>query len=303
MSAKIRTYFWVFAAVLATWLMLAESGFAQTPEWYNELNQFQQQITFDWRNRAFNIGVSIFFALAVLDLVVFGIGLKFSDKSIDPVNTSLKKLVTLVFLFAIIMFFWLLEALVLGFQEIAFTIYGAEMDLNEFQIISAGLWFFNAAYQSLQANYSWVNILSLSASFSVFFLLFALAGFVVLAIQYAYITMEVLIALTFSPLFLGFLPMKFTRVYSERYISYIFHLGVKVFLFYMIFYFFWSVLMMMVQNVYSSQDFGWHVLLSIGFFSFLAIFVLAKIPGKMSQFITENQNLDLGKVLNRMDEL
>ena len=303
MRSNSYKYLWLMGSAAILLLVIAESGSAQAPDWYTDLNNFQQNITYQWRNRAFSIGLTIFGALATIDLIILGYGLVFSDTNVAPITSIIRRLIFIAFLFAILNLFWVLESFVAGFEDIAFNIYGSEMNINEYSIMMTGFDFFSTAKEAFEDNYGWLNYLSGSAVFDTIFLLLVLFGFIILAIMYAYISLEVLMALTFSPLFLSFLPFRITRSYSERYISYILHIAVKVFLFYMIFFFFWSVLEAIVNNLETTGEYGWPTLLSLGFFTYLGITALYKIPSKISQFVTENQDIDLGKFLNRIDEL
>lgn len=283
------------------------------------ITEYQEITSYEWRRRALDLALMLFITLATLDLIIFAIGLKFSEKDIPILNTVVKKLVVLGIFFAMLLLVWFLDEVVYGFQQFAAYITGEEEVLTEADIMGLGFeyfWhiltpgegFWERTWSFLR-NVSGMGPLpttpmnSFKAYVSLGAAVLILIAFIIIAIQYAYITIEIMITLAISPLFMGMLPLKISRVYPERYLSYIIHLGVKVFLFYILLGFMISVLSVMIDNLVSTGAFEFSDHISLLFMAFLSVTVLARLPDKMAQFITENQNIDLSKLVNRINEL
>ena len=281
----------------------------------DSLNEFQEVVSLEWRARVFATAIAIFISLAILDLIFFAIGLKFSDKEVAILPTLSKKLIILIFFFVMLIFYWSLDILVEGFQQIAGIVSGNPQVYSEADIMMLGFQFFGDILRS-ESGF-WANARrvaegaflggaspsSLRLFMKVTAAILIFIAFLVIAMQYAYLTIEVMIALSISPVFLAFLPMRITRGFPERYLSYIFGLAVKVFLFYIILAFMMVVLhdqieMLSDEGIYSFTE-TWGLL----FLAWLTVTVLGKLPSKMAQFVAENQNVDFGKLITRINEI
>lgn len=283
------------------------------------LTEFQEITSYEWRRSALNIGLMLFLTLATLDFLIFGISLKFSEKDVPILNTIVKKILILGIFFTILIMVWFLDEIVYGFQQFAAYITGDDEVYTEADILSLGFQYFwhilTPGEGFWERTWSFMrNVTSMTglpstpmntfkAHISLGSSILILIAFFIIAIQYAYLTIEIMITLAISPIFMGMLPMKISRVYPERYLSYIVHLGVKVFLFYILLGFMMTVLSAIISNLTSSGAFEFGDHMGLLFMSFLAVTILTRLPDKMARFITENQNLELDKLVNRINEL
>lgn len=283
------------------------------------LTEFQEITSYEWRRSALNIGLMLFITLATLDFIIFGISLKFSEKDVPVLNTIIKKILILAIFFTILILVWFLDEIVYGFQQFAAYITGEEEVYTEVDILGLGFQYFwhilTPGEGFWERTWSFMRNVSgmaglpstpmntFKAHVSLGAAILILIAFFIIAIQYAYLTIEIMITLAISPIFMGMLPMKISRVYPERYLSYIVHLGVKVFLFYILLGFMMSVLTVIINNLTDTGAFEFGDHMGLLFMSFLAVTILGRLPDKMAQFITENQNLELGKLVNRINEL
>ncbi len=311
---KTHSMVWLGGAGLLLILLVPEGAFGQA-SFVDSLNEFQEVVSVEWRARVFATAVAIFVSLAILDLIFFAIGLKFSDRQVAILPVLSKKLIILLFFFVLLIFYWSLDILVEGFQQIAGIVSGNPQIYSEADIMMLGFQFFGDILQSESGFWASARRVAEGAflggmSPSNLRLLMKVAAavlifiaFLVIAMQYAYLTIEVLIALAISPVFLAFLPMRMTRGFPERYLSYIFGLSVKVFLFYIILAFMIVVLHEQIDTLANEGIYSFTETWGLLFLAWLTVTVLGKLPSRMAQFIAENQNVDFGKLITRINEI
>src|SRR5699024_8170407 len=122
----------------------------------------------------------------------------------------------------------------------------------------------------------------------------AAGSYVFLALQYAYITIEVMIVLAIGPIPLAFGGMEWSRGVAESYITDLVELGFKVFLFYFVFGIARSILGGVAEQVINGDlaNFkeAWWLVIEIGFVALLSVKVLWKIPGSKAKSLTRHLN-------------
>lgn len=273
---------------------------AQTnmPSYFDSITSFQENIAEIWKARAFIVSTTFFGLFVIIQGSFYGY--RFFSKKF-AVNTSQiwRKFATLLILYFILLGFYQLENIVFGLQEVALYITEEEQPITEMGMLQEGFQIaLNAGTPFDGSNWwgyitgSWNGLMT--GGFYFVAVWAVVLSYAIMALQYAYITIEVMIVLAIGPVPLAFGGMEWSRGVAESYISDLVELGFKVFLFYFVFGIARTILTNVAEGAIdgSMAGFGeaWWMVVEIGFIAVLSITVLAKIPGPKAKNLCRHLN-------------
>lgn len=285
--------------VLAVGLGFSISA-AQTnmPSYFDSITGFQEQTAEIWKTRAFVVSSFFFGLLLVIQGSFYGYRF-FSKKFAVNKGQVVRKFATLLILYVILFGFYQLENIIYGLRDISLFIIGQDQQINEMGLIQEGFEVALKAGDPFQES-GWLSYLKGVWNSMMTGGLYWIAtwgiviSYVVMALQYAYITIEIMIVLAIGPVPLAFGGLDFSRGIAESYIKYLFELGFKIFIFYFVFGVSRSILSSVSANVISGSlaDMGdaWWMIIEIGFIAILSMTLLLKLPGPIAKRLTEKLN-------------
>ncbi|SHG54715.1 TrbL/VirB6 plasmid conjugal transfer protein [Fodinibius roseus] len=311
MSNRRLKYSFAFVVTLLLVVIIVPDVIAQQT-FSDAIDQFQQVDSQLWRAKALDIGSDIFFVLAVLDIIFYGVSISQGWIKRSIAEVVVREGILLGIAGIILIFYDTFDGLVWGFIDIAQEITGIGNNLNESKIFFMGWdYFLNTSSAALE-NISFGDIFSLrgvadgtlistvvlfKAGLNTLCGFVVFVGFFVIAVQYAFITIKVIIVLTTGPVFISFLPFKPTKRWGERYLAYLFKLGIQLFFFYIILGFSMSVLTELIGNIETSSVPDFSESWELAFMAVLGVFLLAKIPGEASSYITQDTEFSISSIL------
>src|SRR5699024_3045128 len=124
-----------------------------------------------------------------------------------------------------------------------------------------------------------------------------MVGFFVIALEYAFLQIEVILMLTVGPVFLGFSPLKSTRQWATGYLTYMIGLGIRLFIFFVILGFGYNVMESVLNRIQNQAFLSFMMVYSLAFFAILTVFLLAKLPAEIERRITSKANFDVESLL------
>jgi hypothetical protein len=272
---------------------------AQTtnPSYFDSITNFQQNMAEIWKTRAFIVSSTIFG-------VFFAIQGSFNFyRVLSPKYKTDKdiwdKFKTMFIIWVILLVFYQLENIIFGLRDIALFITGEDQAITEMGMLQEGFQIALNAGKPFEGN-SWWGYLASSWNgmltggvywLSAWMIFFAYGA---MALQYAYITIEIMIVLAIGPIPLMFGGLEFTRGVAESYISDLIELGFKVFLFYFVFGISRTILSNVANVIVdgSIPDFGeaWWLVIEIAFIAILSVGILLKIPGPKAKSLCRHLN-------------
>src|SRR5699024_9151506 len=122
----------------------------------------------------------------------------------------------------------------------------------------------------------------------------AFLGFVVMvvfftvALQLAILEIEIMMAISIGPVLLGFSTLKATRRMVTAYVSEVGILGSRIYVFLVVLMFAYRTMDNILQKLQSPESITFQFTYSLAFFSMLTVFLLAKLPGRIEQKITQH---------------
>src|SRR5699024_4711905 len=311
MSNRRLKYSFAFVATVMIVVIVVPDIMAQQ-SFSDAINEFQQVDSQLWRAKALDIGKDIFFVLAVLDIIFYVVSI-----TQGWIKRSIKEvLVREGFLLAIagtiLLFYDTFDGLIWGFIDIAQAITGIGNNLNESEIFFMGWDYFLTISTASLEGIDFGDIFSLrgvadgglisvvvlfKAGLNAFCGFIVFLGFFFIAVQYAFITIKVIIVLTTGPVFISFFPFKPTKRWGERYLAYLFKLGIQLFFFYIILRFSMSLLTELIANIDPKNVLDFSRTWELAFMAVLGVFLLAKIPAEASSYITQDTEFSIDSVL------
>lgn len=298
-----RKYFLSLSVFVLLILGFAHIGMAQsggsTQFFSHRLNEFQNTISVVWRSKVAYYARLLFITTATLDLVLTGIGVTLGWFSAPPQKLFIRKIMFLALIFAIITFFTHLTGLADGFVEIGKNLSGYG-NLSSASIMGKGLDHLKDVNLKSVLPAGMLDLITSPISTMtrgivvLIFSIMAIVGFFIIALQFAFITVEATFIFSVGPLFLGFLPLKWTRQIGEKYFNYMIFMGVKLMVFYLIV----SFVLTILDSLFPiGGNFTWNDVWSTGFISIISVFLLAKIPNNFAERMVGNVHLSLNDFL------
>jgi len=279
---------------MVLWLLLVRPGFGQGSDFAWSLQHLREQMGPQWLDRALQIGRTIFLTLLIIDVLFFGYSVAMGNIQRPTLQVIVKRIIIYGVLYAILIWFKKLGLIAAGFRRIANQVTGLNETVSPYNLISKGFEFF---VMVLKGSFKQITLWSLFtnnvyASFRM--LLEAFLGFVVMvgfftvALQLAFLEIEIMMAISIGPVFLGFSPLKATRKMGTAYVSYVLSLGIRLFVFFIILGFAYGTMDNILQKLQSPESITFQFTYSLAFFSMLTVFLLAKLPGRIEQKITQH---------------
>jgi type IV secretory pathway VirB6-like protein len=244
----------------------------------------------------------IFFVLLTLNIVILGVSVAMGWAQMPTMRTIYFQ-IFLMLLFVVVLHYWfVIGKIVWGFSDLAAKVTGQSSKIGIGSLIWKGFTFLlkysKANLQQIGISIFHVSLLGLVnvciselSAFGVF------AGYLIIALQYGFIMIEVTMAIALGPVLISFLPFKATRVYAERYFSFIFKLGFEVFFFFCAFSLIHSSLSKIYQNINGLSQITAADAWGLAFMAILSVFILAKIPGKFADAIADRTEFSLESLL------
>jgi|GEM_PF-4990559 len=271
---------------------------SQNPSYFDSITNFQQNVAEVWKTRAFILSTTLFALLATIQGIFYGY--RYLSKDFRT-NTSKiwRKFATLLILYFILLGFYQLENIIFVFRDIALFITEETEPITEmgmlqegFQIaLNAGKPFEGSSWWGYLTG-SWTGIMTGGVYFLAVWMIFG--SYAIMALQYAYITIEIMIVLAIGPIPLAFGAMDFSRGVAESYITDLIELGFKIFLFYFVFGISRSILSnvadVVVEGNLTGMGEAWWLTIEIAFIAVLSVSILAKIPGPKAKSLTRHLN-------------
>src|SRR5699024_8877316 len=309
-NRRLKLIFGFVVALMLIFIAIPDVIAQQT--FSDAINKFQQVDSQLWRAKALDIWVDIFFVLAVIDIIFYGISITQGWIKRSIAEVVIREGILLAIAGTILIFYETFDGLIWGFIDIAQEITGIGNNLNESKIFFMGWDYFLNTSSAAVENVGFGAIFSvrgiadgfiisgvvlLKAGLNVLCGFVVFVGFFVIAVQYAFITIKVIILLTTGPVFISFLPFKPTKRWGERYLAYLFKLGIQLFFFYIVLGFSMSVLTELISNIETSTVPDFSESWELAFMAVLGVFLLAKIPAEASSYITQDTEFSISSIL------
>lgn len=273
---------------------------AQTsnPSYFDSITNFQQNVAEIWKTRAFIVSTTFFILFATIQGSFYGYRF-FSSKYAVNKGKIIRKFVTIFIIYFFILGFYQLESIVFGLRDIALYITGEDQPITEMGMLQEGFQVALNAGKPFEGNSwwgyligSWNGLLTggvyFLASWSIFF------AYAIMALQYAYITIEVMIVLAIAPVPLAFGGLEYTRGVAQSYFTDLIELGFKIFLFYFVFGISKSILSnaanLVVDGNVPGFDDAWWLVVELAFIAILCVGILWNIPGPKAKSLTRHLN-------------
>lgn len=273
---------------------------AQTsnPSYFDSITNFQQNTAEIWKTRAFYVSTTLFVLLLFIQGSFYGYRF-FSDKHSVNIKKIGKKFGRLFIIYLFILGFYQLESIVFGLRDMALYITGEDQPITEMGMLQEGFEIALNAGKPFEGNSWWGYLLGswnglltggvyFIAAWSIFF------AYAIMALQYAYITIEIMIVLAIAPVPLAFGGLEFTRGVAESYFSDLIELGFKIFLFYFVFGISRSILSnaanVVVDGNVPGFDDAWWLVIELAFIAVLSVGILWKIPGPKAKSLCRHLN-------------
>lgn len=217
----------LFVGALAALVLVPVPSEAQV---LDQVLQAYQSASQTWFSRMYVIGLSLFIALAVIEMAVSGILWAASTRSF--VRPFLVKIILITFAFSLLSLFPLfVPKIPQSFQQAGQAASGGAA-ISPSAVVDVGIQL--ATIEML--NLSGVGLLThpTGAFFASLLALLTLLCYVALAIQLCLVLVESYLLLANGALFLGFAASRFTAKLAENFIAYAFNLGIKTLIIYLL---------------------------------------------------------------------
>ncbi|HXU44465.1 MAG TPA: P-type conjugative transfer protein TrbL [Thermoanaerobaculia bacterium] len=185
-----------------------------------------------WLQRMLPIAQGTFALLAAIELAISGLLWGLRRDSIDQIlGEALKKFLLLSFLFALISAFPLFVPMITHGFEAAGQVASGQTVVNPSGVLAIGIELATQILLSVGSLSSFYPVGSTVASFTALIVVLAFAS---IAAQLVLVLVETTIVLSGGILFLGFAGFRGTASFADNYLTWSFHVGIKIFLLYLL---------------------------------------------------------------------
>lgn len=308
MASTHKNYYLAGPVGLIIMLLVPAVVFGQSdPTYYaNTLNHLIEGLAPTWKAHALRIGRLIFITLIVIDLIFLGVSIALGRIESPTLQVIISRVIIYVIFFAFLFFFEYLGYIVWGFEQMAGYVTGFHNRVNSYQLLKQGWHFLQNVSQSSLAKWSLFGLFRskgtgiFEVGMAMFFGFIVMVGFFAVALEYAFLQVEVIIMLTIGPIFLGFAPLKPTRSWASRYINTLITLGITLFIFFVILGFAYGTMQHILSIIRNAKNLTFSMEYSLAFFAILTVFLLAKLPRTIADRIMGNANFDVEGLLPRL---
>jgi hypothetical protein len=265
-----------------------------------------QVISDNWFFEAERIAKTIFVLTVILELIFFGWSMWMKDRHGGGylVQDVIQKLILIVMLGSLLYVYKGILVLAQEFASSGGNVVMIYSDLNPSLIIHRGEELLyeisKAAAQNLLSGFFGINFNI--REFITFLLgLGAYIGHLIIAVQYTYLLLELIIVSSVGIIFVALMPFRLTQGLGEKYLGYIVNLAIKNFFFFLILGVLWQHITILVNDITNMEGLlAFAPVSELFIIVMLSVFLLGKLPSKMGDYVASNWEFNVDKLIPQM---
>lgn len=249
----------------------------------------------------------IFGVLLVMNLCFLGISVVFKRLETPTLNYIIADLLMLGVFYVILFNFDTLDGIIYGIRNIAHGLTGVNTNLTAPGVFAKGWKFLLNSWTYAFKNFSPLAMIPgiPGGSNPAQGLIVLLCGIIIaigfggIALEYAFISVQAIMYLIFGPFFLSFMPIVSLREIGEKYLAKLFHLGIRLLVFFVMLGFSLSVINPILHTLQNTSDFiDVGLTFSLCFMSILSVYLLAKLPEQFANDLAPSR-IDISEFISK----